>query len=221
MNFPYDRLAEVWLWACGILFALGLVWASLGAPWGRFMDRAFSHVFFGSCVGLLVLWAINANGVPGLDYHFLGATLATLMFGWRLAVMALAIVLLANAIEGSVAWSSVPVLGLLLVLLPVGLSHAIYRWVDRRLPNHLFVFIFLNAFFGAAVALGLSLLAAVGMLWLSGQSELQGMAGEYARFLPLMLFPESFITGALITMMVIFRPEWVSSFDDDRYLKGP
>ena len=55
---------------------------------------------------------------------------------------------------------------------------------------------------------------------LSGQPELYSMGTEYARFLPLMLFPESFITGALITMMVVFRPAWVVSFDDERYLKG-
>lgn len=220
MNFPYDKLPEMWQLVGAGLFAIGLLWTLWGAPWSRFMQPAFSHVFLGSCVGLLVMWAIKASGVPGLDYHFVGATLVTLMFGWRLAVLSLSVVLVANAIDGSIPWTSVPMVGLLLVMLPVGVSYLIYRWVDRTLPNHFFVFIFLNAFFGAAVALGLSLLAAVGVMMLSGQPELSSMGTEYARFLPLMLFPESFITGALITMMVVFRPTWVVSFDDERYLKG-
>ena len=156
MNFPYDKLPWIWQLLGAALFVLGLLWSLWGAPWRRFMEPAFSNVFLGGCVGLLLMWAIKANGVPGLDYHFVGATLVTLMFGWRLAVLALGIVLVANAIDGSIPWASLPMVGLLLVMLPVGLSYTIYRWVDRALPNHFFVFIFLNAFFGAAVALGLS-----------------------------------------------------------------
>jgi uncharacterized membrane protein len=35
-----------------------------------------------------------------------------------------------------------------------------------------------------------------------------------------MLFPEAFINGALMTLLIVYYPEWVSSFNDDRYLKN-
>jgi len=36
----------------------------------------------------------------------------------------------------------------------------------------------------------------------------------------LLMVPEAFITGIVIALLVAFRPQWVSTFDDNRYLKG-
>jgi uncharacterized membrane protein len=41
---------------------------------------------------------------------------------------------------------------------------------------------------------------------------------EYLPFFLLISFSEAFITGMLITTMVIYKPEWVATFDDKRYL---
>jgi uncharacterized membrane protein len=35
-----------------------------------------------------------------------------------------------------------------------------------------------------------------------------------------MMFAEAFFSGMLITGMILFRPEWVMTFDDKRYLHG-
>jgi uncharacterized membrane protein len=32
-------------------------------------------------------------------------------------------------------------------------------------------------------------------------------------------FSEAWLTGAFITLFVVYLPSWVSTFDDDRYLK--
>mgnify|MGYP000449926610 CR=1 FL=1 len=36
-------------------------------------------------------------------------------------------------------------------------------------------------------------------------------------FIPLM-YPEAFLTGAVISIFVIYKPHWISTFDDRRYL---
>ena len=36
----------------------------------------------------------------------------------------------------------------------------------------------------------------------------------------LILFPEAFATGGCMTLAVVYRPAWVVSFDDRRYLHG-
>jgi uncharacterized membrane protein len=41
---------------------------------------------------------------------------------------------------------------------------------------------------------------------------------EYPPYFLLISFSEAFITGMLITMMVIYKPEWVATFDDKHYL---
>jgi uncharacterized membrane protein len=35
-----------------------------------------------------------------------------------------------------------------------------------------------------------------------------------------MAWSEAFATGMLITLMVVYRPAWVATFDDRRYLLG-
>ena len=43
---------------------------------------------------------------------------------------------------------------------------------------------------------------------------------ESLQYLPLFMFPEAFVTGMLITIFVVYRPDWVATFDDERYLRG-
>ena len=36
---------------------------------------------------------------------------------------------------------------------------------------------------------------------------------------PLMVFGEAFLTGGALALMVVYRPQWVASFEDARWLK--
>jgi uncharacterized membrane protein len=35
-----------------------------------------------------------------------------------------------------------------------------------------------------------------------------------------MAWAEAFTTGAALTLMVVYRPDWVATFDDARYLRN-
>ena len=48
----------------------------------------------------------------------------------------------------------------------------------------------------------------------------QLQADGYFMMLPIAMFPEAFVNGALMTMLVVFKPHWVGSFRDQQYLKG-
>ena len=43
---------------------------------------------------------------------------------------------------------------------------------------------------------------------------------ESLQYIPLFMFPEAFVTGMLISIFVVYRPNWVTTFDDERYIKG-
>lgn len=45
-------------------------------------------------------------------------------------------------------------------------------------------------------------------------------AACWASPLPLVMFPEVFVNGGLMTLLVVYRPEWVSSFLEWHYLEG-
>ena len=102
----------------------------------------------------------------------------------------------------------------------MGVTWGIYRMVERKLPNHLFVYIFLNAFFGAAIAIMSVGFLSTGFLAVAGAYTLGYLLEEYLPYYLLMAWGEAFVTGMLVTMMVVWKPEWVATFDDRRYLKG-
>ncbi|OIQ83360.1 cobalt transport protein CbiM [mine drainage metagenome] len=220
MNFPDQLLPAALLWTCNALALPLLVLAVRTAPWGRLIGQETFNAWLGMCVGLLLLWSIKAGIRPGLSFHLLGGTLLTLMFGARLAMAGLAVVLLGVTLAGAAGWASLGVNWLLGGVLPVTLSYLLYAVVDRKLPNHLFVYIFVNAFIGAGLVVLITGAAVTLLLELSGAYPGAYLARNYLPYYILMGWSEALLTGMAVTLMVVFRPAWLSTFSDLRYLKS-
>jgi uncharacterized membrane protein len=60
-------------------------------------------------------------------------------------------------------------------------------------------------------------IAAVAMV-AAGAYSTAFLASDYLPYLLLLGFAEAWLSGAVITLMVVYRPEWVAAFDDRRYL---
>lgn len=218
MSLPSGLLPPLWFGIANVLCALLLAWILLGRPWKPLKKGVLPHVFMGSCVALMLLWTIEAGISPGLNFHHLGATALTLMFGWQLAIIGSSVIVLGVTLNGMGGWEAFGLHVLLLGVLPVMVSHGIYRLVDTRLPNHFMVYIFLCAFLGAGLAMAVSAFMAVGVFTLSGTYSLERIAYEYLPFFPLIILPEALLNGMTMTLLVGLRPDWVSTFDDERYL---
>lgn len=219
MNFPDFLLPVSLLWIANGLALLLLAGAVRYAPWSRLQDSDLLNVFLGSAVALMLVWSIKAGVRPGLSLHLLGGTLLTLMFGPRLALALLAVVLFAITLAGSAGWLSLGVNFLVMAAVPVALSHAIFHAADSRLPNHLFVYIFINAFLGAGLAMAVCGLATTGLLSVAGAYSGGYLTANYLPYFILMGWSEAMLTGMIITLMVVYRPGWVVTFNDARYLK--
>ncbi len=220
MNLPDHLLPPSWLWAGHVLFAVALLWAVYFAPWRRLKDSTQLNVWLGACVALMALWSIKTGIKPGLNFHLLGATAFALMFGPQLAIIGLAIVLAAVTMNGMGGLESYSLNALVMGVLPVLTSYGLFRLVDHRLPNHFFVYIFANAFLGAALAMGVTGVAATLLMDLSGAYPAGYLYREYLPYFILMAWSEAMSTGMAMTLMVIYRPHWVCTFDDSRYLKN-
>ncbi len=222
MNFPDGLFSNAWAYGAILPYALFLLWAALWAPWRRLADSRQMNVWMGSIVVLMLVWSLKAGIRPGLNLHMLGATAFTLMFGRQLAMIGLSVVLAAvtyNAsLKGIQGWQPFALNALALVVFPVFVTYAIQRFVERRLPAHIFVYIFLAAFFGAAVTVVATGMLTALMLWLSGAYAGELLLSEYVPFYILLGFSEAWLNGATITLMVVYYPHWVGSFDDRRYL---
>lgn len=169
---------------------------------------------------LTLIWSMKAGVKPGLSMHLLGASVFTLCFGPALAFIGLSIVLLGITINGAAGSFSFALNALLVSGTAIFLSHFFSQIVSRRLPNHFFVFIFVNAFFGSALmVLGVGFVL-TSFMAVSGVYELDYLLAEYLPYFVLLGFSEAWLSGLVITLFVIYRPGWVASFDDTRYLSG-
>lgn len=220
MNFPDLLLPPPLIWTANAAALLLLALAAWTAPWKRLVRQDMLNVWLGMCVGLMLLWSIKTGIKPGLNFHLLGATLLVLMFGLRLAIVALGVVLTGVTIAGMAGWSALGVNWLLTGVLPAGFSYLLYMTVDRKLPNHLFVYIFVNAFIGGGAAVVMTGIASSLLLVVSGTYAGHYLVEHYLPYFLLMGWSEAMVTGMTVTLMTAFRPAWLVTFSDARYLKS-
>lgn len=219
MQFDPEVLSPGLARACTVLAALLVLWAvpALRALQGR-ADRL--NLVLGAAVGLAVLWSMHARVEPGLALHLIGTPVVVLLLGLRLGILAAALAALALPVTGAASLALVPAGWLLSAALPGAILVAV-AWTARfYLPRNPFVFIFVAAFFGSALALLGTWLAATAMLAWSGQPAPGGAAIPRGAILPLVLFPEAFLNGAVISTLLVYRPEWVRLYDERFYQRA-
>ncbi len=222
MNFTDGVFPALWAQLAFLPYALLMLWAVRSAPWKRLADNEQLHVWLATIVALTLVWSLKAGAKPGLHLHLIGATAFTLMFGRQLAIVGLSVVLAAvtfNAgLKGVAGWQAYALNALALIIVPVFVAHAIWCFTERFLPPNIFVFFFVAAFFGGALAALASGLFSGLMLWAAGVYTAELLFSDYLPFFILLGFAEAWLNGAAITLMVVYFPRWVGSFDDRRYL---
>lgn len=209
-------------WQAGayVLLAPVLVWAALTAPWRRFDASQAAHVWYGAVFGVTVLWSIKASIPFGLTFHLLGVPLLTLLAGPQLALIGTALVVMIVTALRDGWWANGALNILALGAVPVLVTMGALRAVERWLPPNFFIYIFVAAFFGAGVAMFVAGLLTSAAIVLSGAQRTTPIFDQYLPYLLFLGFAEATITGMLATLLVVYRPAWVSTFDDARHLHG-
>jgi uncharacterized membrane protein len=220
MELAGELFSPTLRWWAGAVYALALYYALRMAPWRRLRDTEQLHVFLGACVSLILLWSMRIQALPGLQFHMLGVTSLTLMFGWSLALLGASLALLAVTLNGAAGWDGLVLSAFTLALLPITLTQVLLVVVRSLLPKNFFIYVLGNAFFTGGLAGLLSGYAAVGLLLWSGSQNLAGLSETLLPFFPLMFLPEGLLNGWIITVLAALRPHWLSSFDDDLYIRG-
>jgi len=220
MNLPDNLILYPWPFYSHFILIPIVLWAVWTAPWYKIKKTDSQHVFFGAIVALIILWSVKAGISPGLNFHLLGAMVFYLLFGWQFALMGLMIALLGVTINGGSGWETYSINCLFMGVIPVWVCHSIFSLTDKKLPNNYFVYVLVNGFLGAALALLSCLVTSILFLLVTDTYSYQHIAYEYIPFLPLMLFPEALLSGLMMSIFVAYCPRWVSTFDDKRYING-
>ncbi|WP_133471790.1 energy-coupling factor ABC transporter permease [Paraglaciecola marina] len=181
-------------------------------------DKKIQHLVFGSAASLFVLWMFRAGIYDGLSVHFLWLSALPLVLGFRWAIFSASLALIGVTIAGQEHFNMLGVNFLVGVLAPIALAYGIYSLTFHKLPRHTFVYIFLCAFIPGALSITLKMFSLSGYYFLDGIYPWYVIQDNYLILTTLMLFPEAMFNGMTITLMIIYKPEWVYTFYDKLYL---
>lgn len=218
MNFPEGLFSDIWSFGAFLPLVAVWVWCLRTAPWKRLLDSTQLNVWLGTIVVLMVVWSMKAGAHPGLNLHLLGATTFTLMFGRRFAILGLSVVMAAVTLNGGAGWEAYAINVLVTAVFPCFFADIVLTIVERYLPPNFFIYVFIATFFGAALAAVSTGLLSTIVLWLAGVYPIDMLFSDYFPSFILLGFAEAWLNGAAITMMIVYYPHWVGSFDDRRYL---
>jgi uncharacterized membrane protein len=195
------------------------LWMQSG-DWRRLADPSRLNLLLGATVVALGLWQIRTGVKPGLSFHLHGLAALTLMAGaWR-ATFAGVLILCANAVFGRGSWPALGIDAVLHAALPAAVSWGVFRLLDRHLPNHFFLYVLGNGFFGAALSVVAIALATTALMALGGAYPLDYLLGHYTPYALMISWGEAFSTGMVITVLAVYRPQWLETFDDVKYLQN-
>ena len=219
MDLLAVTLPRLWVVVGWVCMLPTLAWAVRAAPWRRFADSEQVHVWYGGIFCLVALWSLQATVGAGFTFHLLGISAFALMVGAPLALAGGAVAVAALLVVHGGDWGNAGAAFMTMGVVPVAVVTGVLRFAERWLPPNFFVYVFVGAFFGPWLAYGAAALAA---LTVFAQAAVPGASvfAEYAPYILYLGFGDATLTGMALTLAVVYRPRWVSTFDDRRYLDG-
>ena len=214
----YLALGHDWVGLGNILFVLLLIIAVRSIRWRDLLDN---HIQVNALVGLLfgtaAIWQLGVQIHPGLKFHLIWANLFLLMFGWPVALISLALLMLGTCLMTTRDISTLGINGILMLVIPMLFSEALLRFSQRYLPKNPFVFLLFNGFAGAAVGVFFMYFATLVLLALVNFSWPVLHQTDYVSSVSFM-YSEAFSTGAILAAFVVTNPEAVKGLvlSDDK-----
>jgi uncharacterized membrane protein len=161
-------------------------------------------------------WIFRSTSFGGLTIHWLAAPFALFVLGPRWSIVAALGATLFVVGTGTIGWADVGSQFLFAGALPIGIAWGWLRLVERKLPPHLFVYLFVAVFAGTLLAVFVSG-AALRLL----ASPPGGWPAEIWIALAVVADGEAVSTGLVVTGLAIYRSNWLYTFDPDVYLPRP
>ena len=209
-----------------LLSVAGLLWALTRRPWRLLRRDALQHAWLGAMLLVALLWTVRATLAGGVVIQLLGATLMVTLFGLPLALLSLfaadvisllGLEYLAGHGWSQFDWAALWVRYVWLGLLPALISAGLQAAMLRRLPRHPFVFILGHGYFTAGLAALGAGAAQAGWRYLTVSGQSLSLADALLGAV-ILAFGEAFLTGMLVAVFVVYRPQWVMTFRDEEYL---
>lgn len=215
LAIPFGWGLVGWLAALSVLAG-----AARAVPWRRFVAGESAPILPAAIFALCLLWGMRAHVGEAFAFHLLGTAALALTVGAPLALIGGAVVVGVMSAIREAPWQNAGLVWLTAVAVPVVVATSVLRLAEWKLPPNFFVYVFAGCFFGAALAFAAGGLAAALLTVAAGVRPAEVVFGEYVPFLLYLGFGEATLTGMCLTLAVVYRPQWVATFADARYLRG-
>ena len=220
MNLSAGLFSANWYISFNVLFGALLLLSFYFINWSNlYADKGLQHRLGFALVAVITIWSVRAGVSEGLGIHFFLITAVHLIFGWQLAIWVVAFALLGMALSGKEVWQGVGINAFVSAIVPMLCTYALWRIHIAKKMYNPFAFIFLVCFAGAILSVIASGLFMTWLLWAANIYELSFIVDEFWIYVPLIALPEATINGIIVTGMIVFRPQWVKFFDQDKYYR--
>ena len=184
--------------------------------WRDLQQKAVPWPVAGASVCVLaLLWQTDATVLDALSIHFLALTSLVLLFGLRLSCLLFVLVMALQWLMTTHSFDQL-LWNLVFGWLVLALNYAVYLLCFHYLQRQLFVYLFVGAFLNSALGLVVFMLL---QAWLQADQYSSHQLYEgYLIFIPLAALPEALLNGMAMTLLVIYKPEWVYTFYQRIYL---
>lgn len=213
-----------WILVACAIFLLGIY----NSRHGVLLQPRLRNIFACSIVLLAVAWNIrahlpnsNLDNFIDISLHFFGASLLVALFGFWNAITLLFIVALVGIFSLSGDLVETTRHYILVSVIPAIFSLGVIKAVHRFLPKHLFVLILGDGYMAAFI----STFATGVLIYILQQAfgiKSFGTVDPIGWFLGLLIsaFMEGSLSGMLLAILLVYKPEWVSTYQEEQYMNA-
>jgi len=221
MIFSPD-IFPLWLFLLtSVIAALGFLIAVIKAPWKLVLsNNERQHLIFGASILLGLFSIMRVDTLEVITFHPLVITAVTLMIGWHFSILAGAISQLILLVAGVDDWSMLGVNFLVTVIIPATVSYGVLKVSQRISLRNLFVFLLGVGFLGAALSSIAVVTITVVLLFMADYDLSISEISKDAPLLLLLIFPEGFLNGTIVTAVTVFKPHLMMTFNEEFYLSN-
>ena len=214
----------VWILSACAIFLVGVFKSRDGV----LLEPRLRNIFI-SCILLLALaWNIrahlpnsNVDNFIDLSFHFFGASLLVALFGFWSAITLLFIVALIGVFSISGDLVEATRHYVMVSVVPALFAYGVIKAVQKFLPKHLFILILGNGYLAAFISTFVTGLLIFGLQQLFDITSF-GTSDPLGWFLGLLVlsFMEGSLSGMLLAILLVYRPQWVSTYREEQYMNA-
>ncbi len=213
LSFPY-------LIICNLTALLILTYATIRAPWRQLVAKSIrQHLWLSGIIILGFSWYwLSVKATPGIIFHPMFITTLYFLFGARLTFVNGGIALLLTQTLATAPFANWGLNYLIGIVTPTLTISGVLFVINKIHHQNLFIYMLGGGFLGSILCVITTGVVGFSLIWLMAPDYFATLENSIPMFF-VMIFPEGFCNGALISTATVLSPHLLKTYDDEFYLR--